>query len=55
MPNTYSWKDERGDDTYHLPGPDHLGWWAAVAVIASLLLHVLVFFALDRMKIGLRF
>jgi len=55
MPNSYSWKDERGDDTYHLPGPDHLGWWAVAAVIASLLLHVLVFFALDRMKIALRF
>lgn len=55
MPNSYSWKDERGDDTYHLPGPDHLGWWAAAAVLVSLLLHVLVFFALDRMKIALRF
>ncbi len=55
MPNSYSWKDERGDDTYHLPGPDHLGWWAAAAILVSLLLHVLVFFALDRMKIALRF
>jgi len=55
MPNSYSWKEERGDDTYHLPGPDHLGWWAAAAIIASLLLHVMVFFTLDRMKIALRF
>ena len=55
MSNNYSWKAERGDDTYHLPGPEHLGWWAALAVIASLLLHVLVFFALDRMKIALRY
>ncbi|MFU8894089.1 MAG: OmpA family protein [Luteolibacter sp.] len=55
MPNSYSWKEERGDDTYHLPGPDHLGWWAAAAIFASLLLHVLVFFALDHMKIALRF
>jgi len=55
MANSYSWKNERGDDTYHLPGPDHLGWWAVAAVIASLLLHLLVFFALDRMKIALRF
>ena len=55
MPNHYSWKAERGDDTYHLPGPDHLGGWAAAAVIASLLLHVVVFFALDRMKIALRY
>lgn len=55
MANHYSWKDERGDDSYHLPGPDHLGWWAAAAVLVSLLLHVAVFFALDRMKIALRF
>lgn len=55
MSNRYSWKEERGDDTYHLPGPDHLGWWAAAAIFASLLLHVVVFFALDRMKIALRY
>lgn len=55
MANSYSWKEERGDDTYHLPGPDHLGWWAAAAIVASLLLHVAVFFALDRMKIALRY
>jgi len=55
MPNSYSWKEERGDDTYHLPGPEHLGWWAAAAIVVSLLLHVLVFFTLDRMKIALRF
>ncbi len=53
--NHYTWKSERGDDTYHLPGPEHLGWWAAAAVVASILLHVLVFFALDRMQITLRF
>ena len=53
--NQYSWRSDRGDDTYHLPGPEHLGWWAAAAVVASLLLHVLVFFALDRMQIALRY
>jgi outer membrane protein OmpA-like peptidoglycan-associated protein len=55
MSNNFSWRDARGDDTYHLPGPEHLGWWAAVAIVVSLLLHVLVFFALDHMKIALRF
>ncbi|MBK1882764.1 OmpA family protein [Luteolibacter pohnpeiensis] len=33
--------------------PSRLGWWAAVAMILSLLLHVLVFFALDRIQIAL--
>ena len=38
-----------------MPGPDHLGWWAAVAMLVSILLHVLVFFALDQMKIAFKF
>lgn len=36
---------------YRLPGPDHLGWWAAVAMLLSILLHVVLFFALDQLKI----
>lgn len=56
MPNGYSWSEMRGGgSTYRLPGPEHLGWWAAVAMLVSILLHVAVFFALDRMKIALRF
>lgn len=55
MANVYSWSKERQDDTYHLPGPDHIGWWAAVAMVASIILHVVLFFALDRMKIALSF
>ncbi len=38
-----------------MPGPDHLGWWAAVAMLLSILLHVVVFFALDQMKIAFKF
>lgn len=38
-----------------MPGPEHLGWWAAVAMLLSILLHVAVFLMLDRMKIALRF
>jgi OmpA-OmpF porin, OOP family len=53
--NGYSWRDIRGEETYRLPGPEHLGWWAAAAMLVSILLHVMVFFALDRMKIALRF
>jgi outer membrane protein OmpA-like peptidoglycan-associated protein len=55
MANGYSWSEMRDGGTYHLPGPQHLGWWATVAMLLSILLHVGVFFALDRMKIALRF
>ena len=55
MPNGYSWTEIRGERTYRLPGPEHLGWWAAVAMLFSILLHIAVFIMLDRMKIALRF
>lgn len=48
MADTYSWSASRGGGTYRLPGPDRLGWWAAVAMFLSILLHVVVFFMLDR-------
>lgn len=55
MADGYSWSELRDGGTYRLPGPEHLGWWAAVAMLLSILLHVAVFLALDRMKIALRF
>jgi outer membrane protein OmpA-like peptidoglycan-associated protein len=55
MADGYSWSEIRHGGTYRLPGPDHLGWWAAVAMLLSILLHVVVFLALDRMKIALRY
>ncbi len=55
MANGYSWNHARDRGTYHLPGPEHLGWWAAVALILSVLLHIGVFIALERMKVSLRF
>lgn len=55
MPEGYSWSDMRGGGTYRLPGPEHLGWWAAVAMLFSILLHIAVFVVLDHMKIALRF
>lgn len=55
MPDGYSWSELREGGTYRLPGPEHIGWWAGIAMLVSILLHVLVFFALDRMKIALRF
>jgi hypothetical protein len=55
MADGYSWSELRDGGTYRLPGPEHIGWWAAVAMLLSILLHVAVFLALDRMKIALRF
>lgn len=55
MANCYSWNGSRGEGTYRLPGPEHIGWWAALAMVVSLLLHVALFFALDRMQIALKF
>lgn len=55
MANCYSWNGSRGGGTYRLPGPEHIGWWAALAMLVSLLLHVAVFFALNRMQIALKF
>lgn len=54
MADGYSWSEQRSG-AYRLPGPEHLGWWAAVAMLLSILLHVIVFFVLDHMKIALSF
>ena len=53
MEQGYRWGGARVEDTYRLPGPEHLGRWAAAAMFVSILLHVLVFFALDHVKIAL--
>lgn len=53
MEQGYRWSDTRDADTYRLPGPEHLGRWAAAAMFVSILLHVLVFFALDHVKFAL--
>lgn len=55
MADGYSWNASRERETSHLPGPDRLGWWAAVAMLVSVLLHVVVFFWLDQIKIALNF
>lgn len=55
MESEYSWSASRSTGAYSLPGPDHLGWWAAVAMLLSILLHVILFFALDQMKIAFNF
>lgn len=53
MADVYTWNYSRDGGTYRLPGPDHLGWWAMVAMVVSLLLHVVVFLVLAHFKIGL--
>ena len=55
MADGYSWNAARSGATYRLPGPEHLGWWASVALVISVLLHVVVFLALDQLKIALHF
>lgn len=50
-----SWSSAQGAGDYRLPGPDRLGWWAAAAMLVSVLLHVGVFLLLDHLEIGLRF
>lgn len=55
MGEGYTWREQRGGTSYRLPGPEHLGLWAAVAMVVSILLHVIVFFILDRMKIAIDF
>lgn len=51
----YSWSNARDGGAYRLPGPEHLGWWAAMAMAVSILLHVAVFLVLDHFRIGLDF
>ncbi len=53
MEQEYRWSDTRDVGGYRLPGPENLGRWATVAMLVSLLLHVLVFFALDHVRIAL--
>ena len=55
MAEGYSWNYVRSDRGTHLPGPEHLGWWALLAMVLSLVLHVLVFLVLNRMEIALSF
>ncbi len=51
----YSWSDMRGEGPTHLPGPDHLGWWAMVALLIAIVLHVIAFFALGHIRVALGF
>jgi len=48
----FSWNTAREAGTYRLPGPGHLGWWAGVAMLVSILLHLAVFLLLDHWQIG---
>ncbi|MBC7979425.1 MAG: OmpA family protein [Armatimonadetes bacterium] len=53
MEQEYRWSDTRDVDAFRSPGPDNLGQWAIAAMLVSILLHILVFFVLDHVKIAL--
>jgi outer membrane protein OmpA-like peptidoglycan-associated protein len=53
MEQGFRWSDTRDADGYRLPGPDHLGRWAVVALIVSVILHIVALLALDKVQIAL--
>ena len=53
--NEHSWRKSGGTAVYREPSHDHFGWWVIAALLLSLLLHVVAFFALDQVKIVLGF
>ena len=55
MADGYSWNYARGKDRNKLPGPEHLGWWAALALLLSVALHGVIFVLLERMEIAWSF
>lgn len=55
MAEGYSWNYARGRDRNKLPGPEHLGWWAGLALILSICLHIAIYFLLERMEIAWSF
>ena len=55
MSEGYSWSDMRDEGPSRLPGPDHLGWWAGVALLVAIVLHAVAFLALGQIKVALGF
>lgn len=55
MAEGYSWNYARGRDSNRLPGPEHLGWWAALALLISIGLHGVFYVVLERMEIAWSF
>ena len=53
MEQNFRWSDTRDADGYRLPGPDHLGRWAVVALFVSVILHIAALLALDKVQIAL--
>lgn len=52
MEDEFRWSDTRDLGGNRLPGPEHMGRWAFAAIIISLVLHALIYFALDDLKIA---
>lgn len=55
MAEGYSWNYARGRDRNKLPGPEHLGWWAGLALILSIALHIAIYILLERMEVAWSF
>lgn len=55
MEEPFNWRDVRGGGPARLPGPDHLGWWVAVAVVVAFGLHLVAFLALGKVRVALGF
>ncbi len=55
MAEGYSWRELRGEGPSRLPGPDRLGWWVGVSLLVAIILHILAFFALGKVKVALGF
>ncbi len=55
MAESYSWRDRQFDRPTRLPGPDHLGWWVAVAFLLAVLIHIAAFLTLGHVRVALGF
>ncbi|MFT3991029.1 MAG: OmpA family protein [Luteolibacter sp.] len=54
MADRLTWSTTSAKSSYRLPGNQHLGRWAAVAMVLSILLHVIIYFTLDKLDFGLK-
>lgn len=52
MDDGYSWQNAREGASYRLPGPNHLGWWIALAFCVAVVLHIVLALALGRLPFG---
>ncbi|MDB6079197.1 MAG: hypothetical protein JWO82_2944, partial [Akkermansiaceae bacterium] len=53
MANAYGWRGSRETIAPRTASSDNLGWWAGVAFLAAIIIHVVAFLALGRIQIAL--